>query len=317
MKVCYLIQTHTNPRQIYRLVQTIKQSSPNALILISHDCRHCPLDRAPLKYLSEVYLLQDKRPRKRGEFSLIQPYFEAIEWAFRHNLNFDWVSYLSGQDYPTQSLAKFNKLLASTTYDGFMQYFDVFSSDSLWDAEEAIKRYYCQYYRPPEWTSDFLLKISRIQDFLPIILSSYFGSPIMGVRSKSTPFNKNFICYGGSQWHTLSRKCVAYLRDFVRNNHRIVNYYKGTYLSDESFMQTALINSGLFKICNDNHRYVDFIGTEAGHARVLNHNDYQLLASEEFYFARKFNPDSRILDMLDTRISQQDSMSQPEPVFQI
>ncbi len=298
MKVCYFIQTHKNPKQIYRLVQTIKHLSPNAQVLIGHDFKNCYLDLTPLQHLSDVHLFKMSRPGVRGDFSLLQPYLQAIDWLFTNNSDFDWLVYLSGQDYPTQPLSAIESFLAKTDYDGFINYSDVFSHDS-WSKNEARKRYFCQHYRLPNWSSKILLRVLIIQQLTPIIISVYYGCSI-GMPANKVPFGENFVCYGGSQWHTLSRKCVEYIKDFVDNNKSIVNYYKRTLVPDESFIQTILANNHIFKLCNDNKRYVDFTENESGHPRTLASKDYETITNGGFHFARKFEQDTDILDMLET-----------------
>lgn len=298
MKVCYFIQTHKNPKQIYRLVKTIKNLSPNAQVLIGHDFTNCPLDLTPLQHLADVHLFKLSRPGIRGDFSLLQPYLQAIDWLFAHNSDFSWLFYLSGQDYPTQPLSTVENFLATTDYDGFINYFDVFSSQSLWSKEEGIKRYFCQYYRLPNWTGKFLARALIVQQFTPLIISIYYGC-LIGLPANQTPFNDNFLCYGGSQWHTLSRKCVEYIRDFINNNSSVIKYYKKTLVPDESLIQTILINNQHFKFCNGNKRYIDFTGTDNGHARILKNQDYENITNGSFHFARKFEQDTKILDMLE------------------
>lgn len=319
MKVCYFIQTHRYPKQIYKLVRTIKQSSPTAQVLIGHDFTSCHLDMTPLKDLSEVYLLRGNVPALRGEFSLLQPYFNAINWLSENNSDFDWLVYLSGQDYPTQPLSTIENFLSTTDYDGFMQYFDVFSEESLWDAREALKRYFCQYYRLPAWFES-ALKIMwklNIQDFTPIRYYFGYGTFLIGLSASLNPFNKNFICYGGSQWHTLSKECVKYLMNYINSNKNlgVINYYKRTALSDESFVQTILINSKCFRICNDNKRYIDFsksLASNFGRPRMLTENDYSMITNHSFHFARKFEQDAEILNMLDAHIFQFGCQSKPQ-----
>jgi len=102
MKVLYLIQTHRNPEQIHRLVQTMKKSSPDSCILISHNFTSSYLDVAHLQNLSkEVVVISGKGGR--GNFSLMQGYLDAVDWLFSHNTKFDWLINITGQDYPTQS----------------------------------------------------------------------------------------------------------------------------------------------------------------------------------------------------------------------
>ncbi len=322
MKACYFIQTHKNPKQIYRLVQTIKNLSPNAQVLIGHDFTSCHLDFTPLEHLSDVHLLKINRPGIRRDFSLLQPYLQAIDWLFANNSDFSWLFYLSGQDYPTQPLSKVENFLATTDYDGFIVCVDVFGPQSPWEKEEVIKRYYYQHYRLPnwaKWAKRVLIKALKTQKSTPSIDLPAKNTPLndnfvklkaskvkkftsISLPAKKTPFNDNFVCYGGSQWHTLSKKCVEYIRDFVKNNHSYVQYYKRTLVPDESFIQTILINNRDLKLCNDNKRYIDFIGTDSDHPRILTSQDYDTITNGSFHFARKFEQDTSILDMLEAHM---------------
>lgn len=298
MTVCYFIQTHKNPDQIYRLVRTIKQSSPTAQVLLGHDFTSCPLNMTPIQNLSDVYLLRSDVLPIRGDFSLLQPYLNAINWLFEHNSNFEWLIYISGQDYPTQPISKIEEYLANTEYDGFIQYWDVASRS----AQNNLNRYFYQYYRFPEWTRWLLKKISIIQNFTPIHYYFTYGL-LVGIPAKSTPFNDKFICYRGSQWHTLSRKCIYFIKDFVSSHPEIVNYYRKTIVPDESFIQTILVNSNLFKLCNDYKRFIEFLPGES-HPRILTSKDYSTISNGSFHFARKFDldKDPEIFNMLDNLI---------------
>jgi hypothetical protein len=309
MKVCYFIQTHKNSAQIYRLVRTIKTSSPNAQILIGHDFTSSQLDITPLRELGDVHLLKIESPSLRGDFSLLQPYLNAVDWLFESQSDFDWLIYLSGQDYPTLAPADIENFLAQTDYDGFIRYWDVFSKDSPWGKGRAWKRYYCQYYRLPDSAREALraayevVKFSKIQKLIPIQFFLTYGS-LVGFPAKFVPFNENFICYGGYQWHTLSKPCVAYLKDVIELRPDLVKYYKKTVVSDESFVQTILVNSQKFKLCNDPKRYFDTNEQPGGHARILTLKDYPILINGDFHFARKFESDidSQILDAIDAKI---------------
>ncbi len=303
MKFCYFIQTHKNPEQIYRLVRTIKKSSPTAQILIGHDIQGCHLDITPLQEFSDVHLFRSDRPAIRGDFSLLEPYLKAINWLFEHNSYFDWLIYISGQDYPTQPLSEIEEFLAKTEYDGFIRYWDIASRS----AQNNFRRYFCQYYRFPEWTLWFLKKfkiISFIQKVIPLQFYSSYGS-IVGLPAKSTPFNEKFICYRGYQWHTLSRKCVHFIKNFIDSNPALVKYYKRTVAPDESFIQTILLNSNLFKLCNEHKRYFEFPAGDS-HPRILTDKDYSTITNGSFHFARKFDieQDNKIIDMLDAVIFQ-------------
>lgn len=322
MIACYLIQTHNNPEQIYRLVRQIKVASANALVLISHDFTNTHLDIAPLKELSNVHLLKRQKKAKRGVFSLIQPYLDAIDWLFDRDYNFDWLIYLSEQDYPCQPTSEIESFLEQTEYDGFIQYWNAIAPGNPW-GRAGFWRYYRQYYPLSSVVSKIVERTLRsrfIQANLlslqpihianldnPFLIKNVNDELMLGFLPKALPFNEKFICYGGSQWHTLSKACVQYIHKVIHTNTDLINHYKHTLIPDESLIQTILVNSKLFKLCNDRKRYVDFSGKRSdGRPRILTLQDYQQLVNSKIHFARKFDleKDTQILDKIDAKILQ-------------
>jgi hypothetical protein len=310
MLVCYLIQSHTCSPQIYRLVRILKKSSPSAYVVISHDFANHQLDTSPLLDLPGVKVLEKTASGIRGDFSLVQAYLDTLRWLFNNNINFDWIINLSGQDYPTQPLQKFERLLRKTQYDGFLEWFDVLSPDSHWKMREGRDRYFYRYWRSKKALSNWQIKLLRPLQLLanhtqPFIRVNLYYGLMVGLHNSIHPFRQNFCCYGGSYFKTLSRKCAEYLyKDFCENT-QLVNYYRDTRQPDESYMQTVLINSNLFNFCADNLMYVDFSAqTYDGHPRKLTSEDFPKLQDCNYYFARKFDLslDSTILDELDRLI---------------
>jgi len=309
MKVLYLIQTHKNPEQIYRLVQTIKKSSPKSFVLISHDIKGCYLDESPLRNLPDVEVIRGEGGR--ADFSIIQGYLDAVEWLLSRKIQFDWLFNISGQDYPTQPLPQVERFLAETKYDGFLEYFDVLSDSeqNLWGSREGRDRYLYQYWRSGGYLSTWqraLVKIPRmaINNVQSLIrINSSYGL-MVGLRSSSSPFNDLFVCYAGSYFHTLSRKCVEYVYNFCKQNPSIIKYYINACQPEESLIQTILVNSRLFSLCNDKKRYIDWTEKHLGHPRTLTTKDYPSLIQSNSHFARKFDikQDRKILDMLDARV---------------
>ena len=56
--VCYVIQSHRDPEQIYRLVRVLRQGSANGRIVVVHDFGSCHLDEAPLAEMPDTHLLR-------------------------------------------------------------------------------------------------------------------------------------------------------------------------------------------------------------------------------------------------------------------
>lgn len=308
MKICYLIQSHINPKQIYRLIDIIKKSGSEAKVIVSHNFSGCELDVTNLHNYG-VQVLRGKGGR--GDFVVLQSYLDAIKWLIDNQINYDWLIYLSGQDYPIKPISNIENFLAKTNYDGFIEYFNIFSPESHWSIKEAKSRYLFRYNKIhsltklPNWVKELLTPIKIINYLQPFIRIN-LAYDMLGVRALSSLLIKDFVFYGGSLFTTLSRKCVEYLHQFCQSHPEVVEYYKKVCVPDESFLQTILVNSGLFNLCNDNKRYYDFSQTRNGRPAILTTNDYNAIMQSDAHFARKFDicKDSRILDLLDKEIGE-------------
>jgi len=300
MKVVYFIQSHKNPEQICRLVKVIKKSSPHSLVLISHDFSCCELDLTNLKQFLGIELIKRNKSARRGDNSVLEIYLDAINWLYEHNYDFDWLICLSGQDYPIQPIPQIEAFLATTKYDGFINYWDVLSEESPWGKEAGRKRFFAQYISLPQWSKWWLRKVSRIEPFIPF-LKIQWRFALIGLEAKSVPFNDNFKCYGGWYWNTLSRKCVDFLRNYLEEHPELLKFYQKTLAPEESLVATVLLNSNQFNICNNCLRYLDFSSDPFGYAQSLTEDDYDKIVGGNFHFARKFEPkpDNKILDLLD------------------
>jgi len=306
MKICYLIQTHKNVEQIYRLIKTIKASNTDNKVIVSHDFTNCNLDINSLQN-NGIKVLHGKGGR--GNFSSVQSYLNAIKYLIDNRVEYDWLIYLSGQDYPIKPISENEYFLSKTDYDGFMEYFNVFSLLSHWSIQEGQSRYLFKYQQIdilkqfPYWLKNLFRPI-QIINYLQPFFRINLAYEMLGLRRKSL-FNQDFICYGGSFFTTLSRECVDYLHNFCQYHPEVVEYYKEVCVSDESFLQTILINSRKFNLCNDNKLYFDFSKTKNGRPKVLTISDYDAINQSNAHFARKFDMDEDriILDILDEKIS--------------
>ncbi|WP_253276411.1 beta-1,6-N-acetylglucosaminyltransferase [Synechococcus sp. PCC 6312] len=245
----------------------------------------------------------------RGDFKIVRSYLDAIGWLLQNKIDFDWLINLSGQDYPTQSLFDLEKRIESSPHDGYMEYFPV-DKTQPWIRFTGEDRYFYQYLRLIPNLNPLIRGIispfkTLINASQPLIRLNLSYGLMLGLKAQSTPFNDTFSCYGGSFFKTLSRACIEYLYSHSLDHPELVSYYERTVIPDESYIQTVLVNSHLFKFCNNNHLYVDFSGSlRHGRPRILTSEDYSNLLSDNIFFARKFDPavDTKILDQLDQRI---------------
>lgn len=308
-RTLYLIVSHTNPAQVIRLVKTIRLNSPDSYVLIHHDYSSSVLDRSVFQQMDNVHVLEEYIPVTWGQFSLVEMELYCINWVLARAIPFDWLVLLSGQDYPIKPLSEIEQLFKTTEYDGFMEYFpatmppvEPTEFGLRWKQDTGLKRFFYRHYRLP---SNLILnrvffKLGRIfnkKQSLITVSADRNGSRL-GIRCTSTPFSKDFPCYAGSQWHTLSYRCVQYIHGFVQQHPEFVKHYRRTVIPDESFFQTILLNNRDLKIFNNNQRYITWDGSGPALLKV---KDFDYLINSDRQFARKFNTerDREILDLLD------------------
>jgi hypothetical protein len=302
--VCYFIQTHRDPEQIYRLVRTLRRGSRNGLIVVQHNPTGFELDGSPLADLAGVYLMPPCGPQLRSHYSCqVQPFVDLIDWLEHQGLSYDWMVNLSAQDYPVTPVPAIEAFLSEATCDGFIRYWDVLSPASPWSRRKARNRYWHHHWWLPAKAEPVLRALRPLTKVLPISVTLDYGS-LLGVRRLRTPFHEGFRCYGGWAWFSLRRAAVLYLRDFLKENPEVEGHSRLTPTPEESLVQTVLVNSGRFELVDDDFRYIDYSKAHKGSPRTLTVADMPLLASGKYHFARKFDlgVDREVLDRVDREL---------------
>ncbi len=303
MRICYFIQNHQAPPQVVRLVGTLRRSQPECLILVGHDgfAGHCTASE--LRRALDADVFEIREPARRGYFSLLQPYLDAVEWLSQRGVAYDWIVYLSAQDYPCRSPRSFEALLAATPYDGFLRYWNARDPQGAWGhrRRQGECRYFFQYFEAPRWMGPALRlarPLNRVQSLVHIHL--VYG-PRIGLRWGRPPFGRDVTCYAGTQWTTLRRACAEHVLERARSEPRLMQWFRRTICPDEAVVQTLLLNGDRFRLQNDDLRYMDFTGSRDGRPRLLSVDDIPLITGGSYCFARKFD-DPHVLDLLDARI---------------
>lgn len=305
MKFCYLIMTHQNAAQIARLVSTVLASSRDGWVLLLHDRKGCSLRDVKGLDDARVVVLTAPIDIHRGEFSQVEAYLYGLDWLQSCARPWEWLVSLSGQDYPVRPLWETEQLLAGSHYGAYLHYWEVGGANDVWRAHQGRIRYFYQYRRLPDWAAPLLRALKwthGIQDRWRVFTT--YGAHL-GTRARKLPFGPRFKLYGGYTWHYLRRECADHVLEFRHARPEVIAYYRRCMVPDESFLPTVLGNSNLFRICNDNRRYVDWHNSRAGRPRVLTTDDLPAMCTDAYDFARKFDPqvDTRVLDQLDRRIA--------------
>lgn len=306
-KILYLIASHSNPDQVVRLVKKLKTGNPESQVLIHHDQSKSSLSPTSFEQINNVHILEDYVPVGWGDFSMVEMELRCINWLIDNSVTFDWLIFLSGQDYPLQPISQIEQFLQNTEYDGFMEYFPVQEPPETawhWGKDLGIERYFFRYYKLPASLKTIVYKLYRVVNWQPLvrIRAGKFGAKI-AIRCFSTPFTPEFQCYAGSQWHTLSYGCIEYIHQFVQRNPAFVEHYRNTLIPDESFIQSILLNQSMLKLFNDNKRYISWTPP---YPAIMGVQDFESMITSGKHFARKFDDkvDAKVIDMLDKYIEE-------------
>ena len=328
----YYIAAHHKQNQLRRLVNTLRHGSPDALIVLHLDNRKSLIDTAEYAAMPNVHIIPDPTRVEWGLYSQLEMNFNTLSWMAAH-LSFDWVVYLSGQDYPLMPLETIETSYRTGGYDGYLSGVPLDSGipcdptgcrqtdPALASAvcSDCHHRYHYGYYD--------ITAIDLIATKVPLLRRFYrkfehyasrqagrlhlqnWPDParprrILGVRNDKI-FGEKFRCYKGSAWFSLNRRAVDRLLKFLDENPSIVRHFKRTLIADEMVIQTILCNQPDLSIHEDNMRFISWESCHAPHPTTLTSEHFEMLASSGKHFARKFDIDidAGIFDLLDQRVT--------------
>jgi len=309
--IAFAILSHKDPSQLLRLIRVLKAGMPDSWIVVHHDQGFTRLDPEIFEPFERVHLLKDWSRVELNSFSRVEPILKCLRWLLNNAREIKWVMVLSGQDYPIKPLWWIEEWFRQTDYDLLMCYHDALDHE-YWGEKEGYYRYFFSW-RTITIPRTFW-RIQRLIPFLKKINNYKIGVQIrgpfadqsikIGLRHPFTIFSSDFHCYRGSDWFSLSHRCIEYLFDFLNSNTKVLSYYKQTHVPSESFFQTIFINAGKFKVLNDNMRFIEWAHPSSYHPEILTTDRFKRLLHSSKHFARKF--DSKIsgslLDLIDEQI---------------
>ncbi len=276
MKFAYLILVHNQPAQLKRLIERL--SAPDVDFYV-----HVDKKTSIEPFINEIKLTQISFIQKRekvywGAYSIVQATINGFEEIIKSGIEYDYITLLSGQDYPLKSNAAILEFLKINPDKAFMEFYSV---EDVWkEAIPRLKKYYLTNYPFSGST--------KIENLINKLLPE-----------RRSPNGLVFV--GRSQWFSITLEHVKYIVKFINAHKRIKNFFQFTWGSDEFVLQTILFNSPFKEqMINNNLRLIDWSEGLASPKTFTIADADELLRSDKL-FARKFNQnvDSKILDLLD------------------
>jgi hypothetical protein len=286
----YVVTSYTNPDQTARLVRRLRRESPASRIIVSHD-RKAPAPSAESLAQARAELWLTPEPVSWGDATYLRSVLAAI-----HRLDLrpdDWVTIITGQDYPVRPLGEYEAHLATGGADMALE-----ETEDDPNLPLLLERYLTRAYPLPHWVERH--RIRQVVKHTPGISMSREPRglpPYLLVRRVRTPFSGTFRLYKGCDLFALSGRAAERL---LAAPPELLRYFAGTRVPSEAYVHTVLRNEHTLK--ND-PGMLHYARWEASpHPSWLSTDDLDEMLASGKWFARKFRQDDTVLDLLDDRL---------------
>jgi len=278
IKLVMLISAHKNGEQLRRLILALQH--PQIKVYVHLD-RKSTID--PRVIPSEACRVKNNVEVTWGAYSQVNATLNSLMEIVENEPDTDYVSLISGQDYPVRSPEQLLDFLAQ--HDGTEFIAHVPLDHSGWKkAMVRFERYYFHSYESKVITA----------------AGEYFAG-LMDLLKWKRRFYRGLHPFGGSAWWTLSGDCIRYVLDYTMRQKGFQRFMKMTSHPDEMFFHTVVMNSPFARLAaNELLHYLEWIKGNQN-PNILTRADYKRIIASGKFFARKFDPgvDPCILDMLD------------------
>lgn len=261
--IAVLIHAHKNKHQLEILVNALQHLEIKIFL-------HLDSKAEFTFYNPSVELIQSPVSVTWGSFSQVKALLHSLTQIQQLPQAFDFVHFISGQDFPIKPVASFVNYLYAHKGFSFVHHKRI---PEEWP--ECAVRYQRYYFLESKW-----LNAQWAKSIFKALTYLYKRKPPVPV-------------YGGSQWVTLSGEAVNYLLSNSMQVQKVTRFLNHCNVADELFVQTVLLNSPLRAKCiNDNLRFINWSNAQIQHSDsplVLTLDNFAQIKSSPHFFARKFD----------------------------
>ena len=291
IQIAYLILAHTDPLQLKKLVQSLYVKDTTVFFIhIDAKVNQFIFEKALTDIPNVNYSFIKERVKIHwAGYSICKAETNLMKAALKSGIMFSHFALLSGVDYPLWSNKRIIEELALYPYREWMSVYNL-----------TLIKYPCKI---PKRITSYHFRDMPINN---PILRHYIVGGLMTVMNYLPIKKKRFVnindqlcsIYGGSQWWILTRKCVEYVLNILKNNPSIRKYFCYSFAPDELMIQTIIANSSFKEqmiSCSENGIYPGLEATTSTHYikydgnghRVFTALDYEKLDTSGKMFCRK------------------------------
>ncbi|MCC8036319.1 MAG: beta-1,6-N-acetylglucosaminyltransferase [Rikenellaceae bacterium] len=278
MKTALLILAHKNPAQLERLCRVLRHPQTN--IFVHLDAKADISLFAGAAQQGAVFIGNRVKVRWAG-YSMVEATLASMREISASGLRYDYLHLLSGQDYPVMAPEDIIRELEAAGGKNFIAYRAVDETDP---ADGSIAARYRRWH---------------LETGSRTVRRAVKAAGSLLCAGRKPPVNP---VYKGSQWFTVTREAVGYILRYCGENPGYCGFFRHVHCPDEMFFQNIILHSPLAATAvNDNKRYIEWVEGEPG-PRLLTPSDLPGIVCSGAWFARKFDEDAPVLDLLDDRI---------------
>ncbi len=300
MNKAYIILAHKNAEQVIRLINRLDDDS--STFFIHFDKKFTGWQPDMFSGMGNKVHLIKRTKTFWGGYSLVEATLLSMRAIKAMNKNFDVITLLSGQDYPIKSNEHINHFFLNADRRIFMEYYPM-PNYKKWPPGGGMYRFE-KYFFGLKWYELFSSRATN------------FSSALISFLKRRHP--EHLRPYAGSQWWTIDMHALNYILNFVSNNPDFSKYHKYTFVPDEVFFQTILLNASderiIKSISNNNKRFLSWkIHSNSG-PDILQSDNLNDIMNSDALFARKLDLsiDPHLFDLIDKNCLHQKINTAPE-----
>lgn len=296
MKIAYIILTHSCPKHLLRLINSL--SHPDDEFFVHVDCK---INLQPFldelkKCEANINIVKNRENGQWGGIGIVKATINALYEIQNYEINFAHIVLLSGSDYPIKKIKYIRQFYKDNKEKCFINYTSFPVSTLNFGGMDRINCYTFSFLGkretclPYKWTKHLSWKGKLFNQILRL---KAIGKP-------KRVFPYNWEPFYGSQWWSISQDANEFICNFLKANSTYLDYHQYSQLPDEFFFQSLLLNAYPKKelIVNDNKRFIKF-ESKSSHPMFIDESFFEELSISDKLFARKFQENSPILNILD------------------
>ncbi|SEN91126.1 Core-2/I-Branching enzyme [Gemmobacter aquatilis] len=277
-RIAYILLCHKDPEGIIAQAQRLTEAGDYIAIHFDARAKRADYDRIRNALAANRSVTFAARRLKCGwgEWSLVDASLQAVRAAVAAFPRATHFYMLSGDCMPVKTAEYAHDFLDRDDVD-YIESFDFFTSDWIKTGIKAERLIYRHYFN--ERTQKWLF-------YTAMSLQQRFG------LERKIPADLSIQI--GSQWWCLRRRTVEWLLEFCDRRRDVMRFFRTTWIPDETFFQTLVRH--LVPQHEIRTRTLTFLMfTDYGMPVNFYNDQYDLLTSQDYLFARKISPDAKEL----------------------